>query len=308
MIDVVVPNWNGKAFLQTCLDSLQRQTFRDFEVIVVDNGSRDGSVEFVKSNYLAVRAISFPENRGFSAAVNAGIAASSGDFIALLNNDTEAHPDWLVELYDALMDDPSAGFCASLMVDFHDRTVVDSAGNRYTRGGIAYRIGKGQPVSHFTERRYVFGACAGAAIYRRAMLEDIGCFDEDFFALYEDVDLDLRAHLMGYKCMFVPTAVVYHMGGATTGGHTPLTAQLNARNSLWVQVKNLPTELWLKYLPRILWVRQKAWRSYQKKKLGATYAQGLLQAMTGMRRMLVKRREIQRRRVISPSELDSWIE
>ena len=252
LVTIIIPNWNGRHLLGTCLDSLRRQTFRDFETIVVDNGSSDGSVEFLRENYPEVRLIALEDNRGFSAAVNRGIREARGEYIALLNNDTEADPRWLEELVKALDSHPEVGLCASKMIDFHKRTLIDRAGDCFTIYGLAIKRGAGErDCPEFNREEYVFGACAGAAIYRASLFEEIGPLDEDFFAYLEDVDLSFRAQLYGYKCLYVPSAVVYHMAGATSRAFQTRLKKfgINIKNNLFVVVKNMPGGLILRYSP-----------------------------------------------------------
>ncbi len=294
---MVIPNWNGERFLSLCLASLREQSFEDFETFVVDNGSTDGSVALVRRDFPEVRVLSLGENGGFSVAVNAGIKASDSEYMALLNNDTEVDPGWVGELVRAADSHPEAGFIASKMVDFYDRRVLDGAGDVLRRSGLPYRLGHGEPDrGQYDDAAFVFGACAGAALYRRGMLDDVGLFDEDFFANCEDGDLSFRAQLAGYRCLYAPGAVVYHMGSATFGRRSPTATRLGTRNSLCMLVKNLPAPLVPGFLPFIL-VGQLARLivTASTSTLGA-HLQGLVGALRLLPLMLKKRREIQGRR------------
>jgi GT2 family glycosyltransferase len=297
---VVVPNWNGERFLTSCLDSLRTQSFGDFETILVDDGSTDGSVALASRDFPEVRVLSLGKNGGFSATVNAGIKASHAEYVALLNNDTEVDPGWLEALARAADSYPEAGFFASKMVDFDDRRLLDGAGDVIRRSGLPYRLGHGEPDhGQYDQATFVFGACAGAALYRRSMLDDIGFFDEDFFANCEDGDLSFRAQLAGYRCVYVPGSVVYHMGSATFGKRSPTAVRLGTRNSLCLLVKNLPTPLVPGYLPFVVAGQLSrlivtAWTST----LGA-HLEGLAGAVRLLPLMLRKRREIQERRQAS---------
>ena len=291
---VVIPNWNGERFLSTCLGSLREQSFGGFETILVDNGSTDGSVAFVHDNFPEVRVLALDENRGFSAAVNAGIRASDTEYVALLNNDTEVHPLWLEAIVQAAEARQEAGSFASKLVDFYDRRVLDGAGDVLRRSGLPYRLGHGEPDRGQYERAaFVFGACAGAALYRRSMLDDIGLFDEDFFANCEDGDLSFRAQLAGYRCLYVPDSVVYHMGSATFGKRSPTATRLGTRNSLCMLVKNLPAPLVPGLLP-LVFVGQlsRLVVTASTSTLGA-HLEGLAGALRLLPLMLKKRREIQ---------------
>src|SRR5579872_749509 len=183
LVSIVIPNWNGKKFLPPCLDSLARQTYRNFEVIVIDNGSQDGSIELLEEHYPNVKIIALTHNTGFSFAVNRGIEASSGEYIALINNDTTLHEQWLEKMVSALKDYADIGSAACKMLSLDDPTVFDGTGDGLRCGLSPARIGHGEKdIGQFDEKRYVLGACGGAALYRKSMLLDIGLFDEDFFA------------------------------------------------------------------------------------------------------------------------------
>jgi len=301
-VTVVVPNWNGERFLEICLSSLRLQTFRNFETLLVDNGSSDGSVGFVEENFPEVRVIRLPENRGFSAAVNAGIMVSEANLVALLNNDTEVDPGWLEALVRAAAEHPEAGFFASKLVDFRDRRLLDGAGDALRKSGLPYRLGHGErDRGQFEREAFVFSACAAAALYRRSVFEEIGLFDEDFFSNCEDWDVGFRAQLAGYRCVYVPGSVVYNVGSASTGGQkSALNTRLGAQNGINVLVKNLPAALIAKSLPFVL--------AGQLSRLAVTalspglfraYLSGLAGARRLLPRMLKKRREIQKRRRVS---------
>ena len=244
-VSVIIPSWNGRDLLLSAVRSLATQGWRDFETIVVDNGSTDDTVERLAIEFPGVRMVRLPENRGFAAAVNAGINAAHGDIVVLMNNDTEAATGWLEALVAALDANPAAGVCASRMISFHDRTIIDSAGVQL--GLFASNIGQGQPDGpQFAQQREVFGACAGAAAYRRRVLDQVGLFDESFFAYFEDVDLAARIQLAGHRCLYVPDAVIYHHGSATSDRMPGTRFYLLMRNAL---------TLFFRYAPprRLLW-------------------------------------------------------
>ncbi|MBA2443462.1 MAG: glycosyltransferase family 2 protein [Rubrobacter sp.] len=298
-VAVVVPNWNGERFLGPCLSSLLRQSYRDFETIIVDNGSEDGSLALLDREFPEVRALPLGENRGFSAAVNVGIGATDAELVALLNNDTEQDAGWLSALVRAADAHPEAGSFASKLLDFADRKTLDGAGDALRRSGLPYRLGHGErDRGQYDTPAPVFGACAAAALYRREMFDEIGTFDEDFFAYCEDGDLSFRAQLAGYGCRYVPEAVVYHVGSASTGGQrSAFATRLGTRNGLLLLVKDLPLPLVPLYLPSIL--------LGQLLRLGVTalspetrrgHFAGLAGALRLLPRMLGKRREVQRRR------------
>ena len=229
-LSVIIPNWNGAHLLPTCLESLKRQTYTDLEIIVVDNASTDNSRELISRDYSSpfpgttagVRVVALDSNRGFAGGVNAGIRAARGKVIVLLNNDTEAEATWLEELVRALQSDSRAGMAASKLRLFDERDKLHSAGDFYRVDGVpgnrgVWEVDRGQ-YDDAASTPPVFGACAGAAAYRRELFDRIGVFDEDLGSYCEDVDLNWRARLAGYGCVYAPLAVVYHHLSATGGG------------------------------------------------------------------------------------------
>ena len=301
-VTVVIPNWNTKRFLGPCLNSLRRQTYEDFEVVLVDSASTDDSLAFMAENFPEVKVIALGENRGFSGAVNAGIKTSQAEFVALLNNDTEQDPGWLAALVRAAERHPEASLFASKLVDFRDRRLLDGAGDALRQSGLPYRLGHGE-IDHgqFEEETFVFGACAAAALYRRSLFEDIGLFDEDFFAYCEDGDVSFRAQLAGHRCLYVPNSIVYHLGGASTGGKRSATVtRLGTQNGINLLVKNLPASLLAGWLPSVLagQLCRVAVVSLSPGGLRA-YLVGLAGAWRLLPRMLKKRAEVQGRKRVS---------
>jgi len=242
-VKVIVVNWNGKRFLPECLDGLRRQVHGSFTVTLVDNGSSDGSVEFVRRNYPEVEVMALSKNLGFAAANNIALEALNTEYVALLNNDAVPHPMWLDALTRAMERHPDAGLAASKMVFHHAPDSIDRAGDGFTAAGVAQLRGRSERAETYDQEEYVFGACAGAAMYRTDMLRDIGLFDEDFFLLYEDVDLSFRAQLRGYRCVFVPDAVVAHKGSSSIVHDSPISVYYSHRNLEWVYLKNMPAAL-----------------------------------------------------------------
>ncbi|MBA3792544.1 MAG: glycosyltransferase family 2 protein [Rubrobacter sp.] len=305
-VTVVVPNWNTREFLRSCLQSLRRQTFQDFETVLVDSASTDGSVGFVEENFPEVRVIALDENQGFSGAVNAGIEASSAELVALLNNDTEQDAGWLDALVRAAERRPEAGLFASKLVDFGDRGRLDGAGDALRRSGLPYRLGHGEiDLGQFEEEEFVFGACAAAALYRRGVFDEVGLFDEDFFAYCEDGDVSFRAQLAGHRCLYVPGAVVYHVGSVSTGGKRSATAtRLGTRNGMLLLVKNLPGSLAGGYLPFIVLGQLSRLLVVSLSPGGPkAHLEGLAGAWRLLPKMLEKRRKIQNERRVSDAYL-----
>jgi GT2 family glycosyltransferase len=241
-VSVIIVNWNRQELLRACLRSLEQQTFRDFEVIVVDNGSADGSLELLRSApFEQVRTIENPENRGFCAANNQGIEAARGRFIGLLNNDAEAEPHWLEELLGALDPQADVGMAASKILTWEDHRIIDKASHLIYPDGQNRGRGTGEPdrgqYDRLEEAAWPDGC---AALYRRSMLLQIGGFDEDFFAYADDAELGLRARIAGWRCLYVPTAVVYHHTGSTLGRYSAERLFLIERNRLWLAAKLFP--------------------------------------------------------------------
>jgi GT2 family glycosyltransferase len=244
-VTVVIPNWNGLSHLEECFAALDAQAYRDFEVVFVDNDSADQSVEWVRTNYPTARVISRPDNGGFAKAVNAGVIASTSEYVALLNNDTLADSEWLSQLVDALDANACFDFAASLMLLYYEPGQVNAAGDTYSilkMSGVNRGLGK--PIAKYLRPCRVLGACAGASFYRRSMFDDVGLFDEDFFLLHEDTDINLRALVAGKKCLYVPSAVVRHKHHGSIGGQPQKRIQvLEWRNKATAATKSLPWPL-----------------------------------------------------------------
>lgn len=303
-VTVVIPNWDGKDLLGPCLKSLYRQEFRDFDTIVVDNGSTDGSVSFLDENFPQVRIIRFEENRGFSAAVNAGILASNASYIALLNNDTEVHPLWLKELVAGLDAHPEAGSAASKILFSDNPNIINSAGDEFSWFGVAYQRGKGCiDDSKYNTPCFVFSACAGAALYRREVFDRIGLFDESFFAYLEDVDFGFRAQLAGYPCIFVPTAVIYHKYQITSSRVSGLAFYLSQRNKYFVVAKNIPNAILLLCLPLFALHEGLCLAKAVRRGHLRAYFKALKDAWVDLPRLLGMRQEIQGQGVLTSTEV-----
>ena len=254
LFSVIVLNWNGKHHLAECLDSLRRQSLLNFEIMLVDNGSTDGSVEFLTDSYPEVMLLELPRNIGFAGGVNAGIKASSGEYVVLLNNDTEVVATWLEQLAAAITSHPDVFIFASKLVNYFDRTSIDSAGDGMDLCRGPYKIGELLPAETFNECTIIFGACGGGGCYKREIFDQIGFFDEDFFAYFEDSDLSFRANWAGYRCLFVPDAIIYHKVGGTSDTNQVRRSRfdiLRRRNFFFMIIKNYPGSFLLRYLPYV---------------------------------------------------------
>ncbi|MDD1730325.1 MAG: glycosyltransferase family 2 protein, partial [Methanospirillum sp.] len=239
LVSVVIPNYNGYQYLERCLNSVFSQSYSNIEVVFVDNASVDLSVSYVKEMFPSVQIIQNSRNLGFSGGVNCGIRASKGESIFTLNTDTELEPDCIRFLVNELEESPDVGLCGPKLLFFDGK--INSTGMFFSRGGAAWDRGMGEEDTgqyDTIECKEVMGVCAGAAMYRKAMLDEIGLFDEDFFLIFEDYDLSLRAYLTGWKARYVSDARVLHVGGVSMDLVSDLAVYYGERNKVWVPMKN----------------------------------------------------------------------
>ncbi|MBN1287210.1 MAG: glycosyltransferase family 2 protein [Anaerolineae bacterium] len=307
MVSVVIPNWNGMPYLPACLDALRAQVYPALEVIIADNASTDGSCAFIAGRYPEVRLVALAANLGFTGACNAGMRAALGDIVILLNNDTEVTPGWAAAVVEAFGAYPEAGIVASKMMLMKRRNIFHAAGDLYRVDGVPGNRGVWErDLGQYDAPAYVFGACGGAAAYRRAMLDEIGLLDDDFFYSCEDVDLSWRAQLAGWRCVYTPGAVLYHALGGSGGSVT--ASYHNGRNFIYVMVKNYPGPLFRKYWRKILRAQLRmAWEALKQirgKEARATL-RGQRAGLWGARRMWRKRGPIQRSRKVTIEYLES---
>jgi len=281
---VIIPNWNGMKYLPGCLDSLQRQRFTDFSVYLVDNGSEDGSADYVQTHYPHVHLIRLSENTGFCHAVNEGIRADDSPFVILLNNDTVAAPGFVGELVSAIRARSDAFACQAKMLSMHEKGVIDDAGDLYCALGWAFSRGRGKASSSCVRSDRIFSACGGACIWRRSVLEQIGLLDESHFAYLEDVDISWRAARAGFHCYFAPKAAVLHAGSASSGSkHNAFKVKLTARNSIWIIRKNMPVWQRVLNLPFLMAGFAIKMVYFARKGLCREYLQGLAEGLSPMK-------------------------
>lgn len=275
-VSVVIPNFNGIAFLDSVLASLEGQTLNNFEVILVDNGSTDGSCSFVTANYPWVHLIELSENFGFCGAVNAGIRAAKAPYVLLLNNDTEVKEDFVEEMLAAIRRHKNAFSCGARMVQYHDRDKLDDVGNYYCALGWSFARGRGKDIHAYETEDRIFSACAGAAIYRKKILEKIGYFDEEHFAYLEDTDIGYRARIYGYENWYAPKAIVYHVGSGTSGSrYNQFKTRYSSRNNIYLIYKNMPLLQIILNLPFLVVGFLVKFLFFAVKGMGKEYAAGI---------------------------------
>lgn len=278
-LSIIIPNFNGIRFLGPCLDSLRKQTIQDFQVILVDNGSTDGSRSFIAARYPEITLIKFTQNLGFAAAVNAGIRASHTPYVMFLNNDTVLAPDCIAHLLDTIQKNPCFFSVGAHILTMSSPVRTDTSGDFYSLFGYAFCRRQGA-VPRTPRFHSVFTNCGCAAIYRRKLLEETGLLDIRFFAYLEDVDLGFRARLLGYRNVICPDAVVFHAGSGTTGGkYTPFKVYYSARNNVWMRQKNLSLFQHLLHAPFFFCGVLAKYLFFRKKGLHFWYLKGILQGI-----------------------------
>jgi GT2 family glycosyltransferase len=308
-LTAVVLSYDGRALLEIVLPSLAAQRIEGLRMVVVDNGSSDDTVAWLREHWPQVGVVSLPENVGVTAALNVCLDAADTEFVALLNNDLELDPDCLALLVEELREHPRAGSAAAKLLDFHDRGVIDGAGDRFIWQGLPSRRGHGEPDrGQYDDSRAVFGACGAVAVYRRGALDAVGRFDESFFAFYEDSDWSFRAQLAGWDCRYVPEATAYHMGSATVGAGASDFARYHLwRNGIWLIAKNYPPAALALRLPWI--VAGQAFRLFDavRERRTRIWARAMADAARGLPGVLRRRRAVQRTRTRTLRELNSIV-
>ena len=304
---MAIANWNGRRYLGPCLQALRAQTRVADEVVVVDSASTDGSAEYVHRQFPEVRLVQLGSRPGIAAAFNACVAHTTGDAVALLNNDAEAAPDWLAALIAALEQQPCAGSFASKALFHSDRATINAAGDFYRRDGRPGNRGVWE-VDHgqYDAEAWVFGAMAAAALYRRAALDDVGAFDEFLGSYCEDVDWAFRAQLRGWRCRYVPSAVVYHHGSATGGGS--FASYACGRNFPLIFVKDMPPRLFRRYLPRMVVSQGRLALEtlpHLREPAARARLRGQAAALGALPHVLGQRRAVQRQRRVADATIEA---
>jgi GT2 family glycosyltransferase len=291
-----------------CLDSLNQSDFYSYEVIVIDNGSVDGSLEMIEKNYPLVRLIKNPENMGFAVACNQGIKAAKGEYISLLNNDIEVESNWLTKLYEGMERHPECGMGTTKMMFLDQRDVFYNTGDLFHAWSAGGGRGQGEKdIGQYEEEDYVFGACAGAGIYRRDFFEKVGIFDEDFFIFAEDVDINMRGQLQGFKCVYLPKAKVYHIGTATIGLYSDRYIYLCKRNDIFVLIRNYSLKLYFKYLWTIMTHQLNDIKYFTYRGQGVVLFKSKIDVFKMLIPMLIRRFSIQKSRTVTDEKIDHLI-
>ena len=322
LVSVIISNWNGKRYLKECLLSLKKQTYKNFEVILVDNGSTDGSVDYIKDNFGDfVKLIENETNLGFAEGNDIGIRNSSGKYILLLNNDTKADPLWIEELIKVAESDDKIGMCASKVLSLDNPKTIDNVGLLIYKDGL----NRGRGRLEYDQGQYdnieeVFLPSGCAALYRKKMLNEIGEFDKDFFAYSDDIDIGIRGRLMGWKCMYVPKAVIYHKYSGSTSPYSLFKAFHAERNRLWIAIKYFPLTVLLcnSYYTALRTLLQfygalthkgaagKFREQFSEWELFLTLLKAYFSALKGLPRMWKKRQDLTELRRVSCSEIYNW--
>ena len=306
-VSIIIVTYNNETVIEACLQALTAATDLTLaEVLVVDNASQDATRDLV-CRYSGVRLLESADNLGFAGGNRVGLEAAQGEWLVLLNPDTEVQPGWLEALLAAAAGDPETGIVAAKLLN-HGTGCIDSAGDGCLVTGRGYKRGDGCPGTAYSRREYVFGACGGAMLLRRQMLQHIGFLDEDFFLIYEDTDLCFRAKLAGWKCLYEPQAVVLHKVRSTIGEMSDTAVYYSIRNARLVWLKNMPTRLVWKYLPQqmlqelavffFFCLKHGKWRPY---------ARAARDCLKGWPQLMAKRRRVQALRVLPDRELESWL-
>lgn len=304
-ISVLIVNWNGARYIERCLQCLEQQTFRDFEVVIVDNGSSDCSPDLIAEQFPQHRLLRQTENRGFAAANNLAASASRGTWLALLNNDAFPEPDWLYELYAASKRHAEFSGFGSCQLQALAPNMLDGAGDTYHVAGVSWRSGFNHPYgAPWDGDREIFSPCAAAAMYRRDAFEEVGGFDENFFCYIEDVDLAFRMQLRGHRFLYVASAIVQHVGSGTMGKTSEFARYHGHRNLVWCYLKNMPNPLLWKYLPAHLTMNIASLVLFSLKGEGRLLWRAKWDALKGLPGVLQQRRYLQRTRKVATSDLE----
>jgi GT2 family glycosyltransferase len=311
LVSVVIVTWNSGRFLPRCLASLVAQNHQDFEVLLIDNGSTDGCLEGVEEGWpsLKIKVELSGENKGFSAANNLGARLARGKWLALLNSDAFPEPAWLEELLQAAKDNPEFSIFASRQLQANAPYLLDGAGDSLHVSGLAWRRFAGFPADRYgLEKEEVFSPCAAAALYLREVFLMVGGFDESFFSYHEDIDLGFRARLLGFRCLYVPGAVVHHVGSASLGAMSDFALYHWQRNFIWSFIQNMPSAFLWVALPAHLLANIFYQVNYSLRGRGGVLVKAKTDALHGFFSAMRKRKGIQKNRKINNKVLSGIME
>lgn len=315
-VSIIIVTWNSAKYLSRCFEAVTRQTFTDYEVIVIDNGSKDDCVSNLEQTWprLSLHVERLPNNLGFAAANNIGARLARGQWLALLNSDAFPEPDWLEKLLQAAEGYPDYSCFSSQQLQSNNPDLLDGAGDSYHVSGMAQKRNFGYPVKQYGhDLQEVFSPCAAAALYLRDAFLEVGGFDEDFFSYYEDVDLGFRLRLYGYRTLYVPDAIVHHVGSVTLGAISDFVFYYSHRNLLWTFFKNMPASLILRYLPAHIIANLAYLLYYTIRGRGRVLWRAKWDALRGLPWVFKKRKEIQKNRKVTDKNLlhimdHSWLQ
>lgn len=310
IVSVIIPNWNGKALLKDCLRSLAKQSFKNFEIILVDNGSEDNSVEYVKRFFPKVQIIKLSKNYGFARAINEGVKASNAEYVVFLNNDTSADKNWLLELVKCVDSHPKVISVNSKLLNFYDRKKIDGVGIEINEVGQAKSIGwNAIDQGQFEKEDYIFGATGGASLFRRADFIKVGMFDESYFMYSEEVDFAFRAQFLGYESIYCPKAVVYHKHKATAKKLLHHVEYWQFRNMKQTIIKDFPTGILLKKWRWIKIILVHLNTIFYQLKNGYLWPPMLAQIwlLINMPKLLWQRYRIQKMKKVSDDYIESFL-
>lgn len=306
LVSIVIVYWNSAEHLPRCLDCLVGQTFQDFEVILIDNGSLDRELDKLARNFstLVIRIERLQSNLGFARANNIGAGLAQGTWLALLNSDAFPESNWLEELLGAANRHPEFTFFSSRQIQFHQPDILDGSGDEYHISGLAWRRFYNHPAKEYgLNEEEVFSACAAAAIYNRDDFLMVGGFDESYFSYFEDVDLSFRLRLAGGRCLYVPQAEVYHVGSASSGKTSDFVMYHGHRNLVWTFFKDMPGYLFWWYLPLHILMNMFFAFSFLLKGKGSAILRAKVDAFYRLPDIISKRRQIQSTRKISAGDI-----
>ena len=282
-VSVVTPNYNGERFLKAFFESLNDDSELIGEVIIIDNGSSDNSKEYIKNNAFnfPVKLIENSENLGFAPAVNQGILNAENEYIFSLNNDTEVKKGSIRQMVDLISSSNDIFSVQAKMLQYNNKDLIDDVGDEYNLLAWTKKTGENHKSDEYLEVREIFSSCAGAALYRKSLLEELGMFDDNFFAYMEDVDLAIRSKINGYHNLLCPQAIVYHIGSATSGSrHNEFKVRLAARNNVWTVYKNIPIPLKITNFIFLFFGFLIKYLFFVKKGFGSIYLEGIKEGLS----------------------------